>query len=541
MLLLFVLCVITAAAQPPNKLGRGPSAEKWLEDLRAANRGKWNEQFLLTGPLSHLSAVATKSLSEKWKEGTDCQRASGYVAFVAASDTYLKRSLQEMAKGSTKAVVNLIEGLSPATTLKKIIVELSKEGIKQATKRIQDLLAKEKDEVHVSTTTKENCQIVMVSIWHRSSSTYDVFIYGNCNCTILKSFTTREQIRVSTFEVRMQGKAYVDIDETQTSLVLKVEDPTTVSVNAECDTCKTATTGKPDTPKPPVETPPEPNPPTQKPTTPTADPCKMLPPCDACKAIYDRIVAKCNRLKAIPGEILHVPGERDSNKNRQDYARREIAEAEKQGATAKANKAKEDFKQLEKEAEAIEAKSNDLRTEPGRIQAELTSLTAELKTCEKDRCGKTATGNQSSVLDPCLVGSWVSQTSTKIDGAVGAAGIKMTVEKDRTITIVYDGMEAWTYGTGESQVLQSWKGTATGHISAGNGVIIQQSVAKSNDLTATTTQRGQATTRKNNQLGIVIVPAPIVNLYQCNETTLRIQSNWFGNITENFLFVRQVK
>lgn len=265
-----------------------------------------------------------------------------------------------------------------------------------------------------------------------------------------------------------------------------------------------------------------------EPKPPATEGCKVAPPCPECKEISDQLATACDRIKALDVEIRNIDVQLTPFEERRNKAA-QFGLTEKQ------------LNDVVKQINEFNDSKQKYLSERKALATETVKLREQLKTCEKTRCGKTATGNQSSVLDPCLVGSWVSQTSTKIDGAVGAAGIKMTVEKDRTITIVYDGMEAWTYGTGESQVLQSWKGTATGHISAGNGVIILQSVAKSNDLTATTTQRGQATTRKNNQLGIVIVPAPIVNLYQCNETTLRIQSNWFGNITENFLFVRQVK
>jgi hypothetical protein len=272
-----------------------------------------------------------------------------------------------------------------------------------------------------------------------------------------------------------------------------------------------------------VEAPPNPEPPL------ATDRCKVPPPCPECKEISDQLATACDRIKALDREIAEIDFQLTPFEERRDKAA-QFGLTEKQ------------LNDVVKQINEFNDSKQKYVSERKAMATETVKLREQLKTCEKDRCGKTATGNQSSgVLDPCLVGSWVSQTSTKIDGAVGAAGIKMTVEKDRTITIVYDGMEPWTYGNGESQVLQSWKGTATGHISAGDGVIIQQSVANSNDLTLTITQRGQTTTRKNNQLGIVIVPAPVVNLYQCNETTLRIQSNWFGNITENFLFVRQTK
>lgn len=162
------------------------------------------------------------------------------------------------------------------------------------------------------------------------------------------------------------------------------------------------------------------------------------------------------------------------------------------------------------------------------------------KRCPKQPAKESALPDkpETGVLDQCLVGNWVSVTTTKPDGAVGRARIKMVIEKDRSATVVYDGMEPATFGTGESQVVHSWAGTATGHISASKGVIVLQSVRDSK-ITTTQTQYGRTTTRQSAGLGIVIMPAPSVNLYQCDERTLKIQINFFGDAVDVFSFARQ--
>ncbi|SRR6266436_3259936 len=86
--ILFVLfCSPAVSAQPhPSPKGttpKGVSADKWLEDLRAANKGKWNEVFLLSPPLRYITARAKDVLHDHLEKGSACQRAAANLADAA--------------------------------------------------------------------------------------------------------------------------------------------------------------------------------------------------------------------------------------------------------------------------------------------------------------------------------------------------------------------------------------------------------------------------------------------------------------------------
>lgn len=542
-LLIVVMMAALAAGQPPkNQSDKTVSADKWLEDLRAANRGKWNEKWFMTGQIRYLSERAVDYLSDRMKQETDsCKLAAANVGHAAAFQNFVKGGFHDMGKGVVLTGKEIAEALSPATTLKGLLEEAVKKGAEWLIKYMQELLAKEKAEVHITHAKRDGCKLVFVSIWDKAASKYDVIIYGDCQCAPLNSFTERGKVKVNNFEIRLSGKANLSLDETNENFVLKADVPSSAKII--CDECKPKGTevAKPTTPvESPGTGPQKTDPPKQPP--PAVDPCKVPPPCDACKPIYERVVSICDRLKAIPGEILHLPGEIGSNKNRQNYAKREIAEAEKQGATAKANRAKEELKQLETEAVTLAAKENNLRVEQGKLKTELTTLAVQLKTCETERCGKTATGIAAAeTLDACVIGNWVSQTSTDASGAVGYSGIKLTIAADGGATLVYSGMEPAKLTnpvTGQTDSTKTWNGTASGKIAAKNGVVIVQKV-DSSALEFIHTVYGRTDRKPSPRLGIVFPPAPYLVKYQCDDRSMKVSVNFFGDIVNGFIFTKK--
>lgn len=430
----FILVAILATSgmsQAPTKLKpKGKPADEWLASLRKANEGKWNEVLLLTGPLRFMSAAAQNALPPyiNGREGTDCQRAAANLGYSAASDNYLKGSFEEMSLVAGKAVYEMVEAMSPPNTLKKLIKEAIKKGAEVLGKYILERLAKEKAEVHITKTTRENCQLVLVSIWDKAASSYELIIYGECKCTSQKCFSIRDTVVVDTFEIRLTGKIYIDVDETNESLKLKAGDP---KVTIKCDECKNNDTNGP-APKPPVTTTPPPKPPPPATPTPTPrkepvsqSPCKPSPPCKECMEFYEPIVAGCDRIKEIDTELVQLEFQLKPFGERKTNAEKELAQLQQKSASVQAISAKRaQLQALEKQVNEFVAQSKKLRAEQAKLETERKNLTGQMKNCEKTRCGtgtKTTTGgNTAGKLDRCLIGTWRSEPGTYGSSQVGS-------------------------------------------------------------------------------------------------------------------------
>ncbi|MDQ2974300.1 MAG: hypothetical protein M3R69_02670, partial [Acidobacteriota bacterium] len=283
--LLVSILAALASAQPPtkNQPDKGVSAEKWLEDLRAANKGKWNEKWFMTGQIRYLSERALDYLSDNMKQEKDpCKLAAANVGHAAAFQNLVKGGFHDMGKGVVLTGKEVAEALSPATTFKKLLVDAAKKGAEWLIKYMQELLAKEKAEVHITHANRDGCKLVFVSIWDKAASKYEVIIYGDCACAPLNSFTPQGKVKVNTFEIRLSGKAHITLDETNENLVLKADVPNSAKI--DCDICKADAPNSP-SPKPQVATPPPPGPGPKPPgpATPVPNvPCKVQPPCPAC-------------------------------------------------------------------------------------------------------------------------------------------------------------------------------------------------------------------------------------------------------------------
>jgi hypothetical protein len=162
----------------------------------------------------------------------------------------------------------------------------------------------------------------------------------------------------------------------------------------------------------------------------------------------------------------------------------------------------------------------------------------------KDAKPRVATG-QKGAIDPCLVGTWRSESIVNIVGYRGGSGIVMTIKGDGSITIDYNQMESLEAEVGTKDSRNVWKGTATGHITTSNGIATIISVDTSEVIREYTypytDAQGRTTTRTTSNALSKLGPAapgmnPIDNSYKCDETTLTRKSP-----SQTFTFKRETK
>ena len=430
-----------------DQVTKGVSPDDWLNDIRKASGGKWNEVAKASAPMAQILQVATDAIGEKTNSGTDCKRAAATVGYQIVFDAYSTVGLQGLLDALKEAVAKIIKlrkgELEKATSggpvggesaLKKFEEKLNEEGREHMEEYIKEQLAKGKPEVFTSKVTKGNCQVVLVSIWDQAGGSYDALVYGNCKCTPQSNGTPRGSSRLGTFAVRVKGRVTVGIDFDKKSPTLNVGVPSEVTVEANCETCTKGATGT-------TTSTTQPAPPQEK-----FDFCDQKPPCKDCTQFYDRIVAACKRIKEIDYELRQRTGEFQGRENTRTYVKNEIAQLEKQGAgAAERLKAKqEELKEIEREARQAQINGYGLGLDRQELERSLTDLLKQMRECEKTKCGKakttTTTGvNTASKVDPCLIGTWRSEPGDP--GIYGGGGIVFTVRPDGMGTMDYDALK----------------------------------------------------------------------------------------------------
>jgi hypothetical protein len=143
-------------------------------------------------------------------------------------------------------------------------------------------------------------------------------------------------------------------------------------------------------------------------------------------------------------------------------------------------------------------------------------------------------------LDPCLVGTWISGTSTEMDGASGMSGIELVINPDRKVSINYTRMQPSKLvdQMGRAVKISSWSGEAAGHISSSAGQLMITSL-DSSSVTYTLTSNGRSRTNNVGSFAPLLVGAPWTNSYTCGGDSLVIATSVAGLNPNRFNFSRE--
>jgi hypothetical protein len=202
---------------------------------------------------------------------------------------------------------------------------------------------------------------------------------------------------------------------------------------------------------------------------------------------------------------------------------------------------------LESIIHAEEKLEDDKKTRDGWAD-EIKTLTNQLKNCEK-KAPQTQTiqENQNKPpqtqsiratdingdfkIDSCLVGTWRSESVKMMGRELGGADILLTIERDGTETVDYNGMKPLKGVAGETN---SWSGKTTGTFVTSKGTAEVKSV-KNSDLKHKLVQPdGKTTTNQLSGLGPAALGASLPDPhYTCTNATLT-----FSNGLHDFVYKR---
>ncbi len=135
-------------------------------------------------------------------------------------------------------------------------------------------------------------------------------------------------------------------------------------------------------------------------------------------------------------------------------------------------------------------------------------------------------------LDRCLVGEWVSESQSSSGAPVsGGAGAVIIVRADGNVSVDYTAMNKTQFYNSyykQWDSSQTWKGTASGHLSADNGSLVVDRVDRSNVTTDLLDANGRSMLSHewswSHTLGGILPPSSaILELsYTCKDSTWNI-------------------
>lgn len=151
-------------------------------------------------------------------------------------------------------------------------------------------------------------------------------------------------------------------------------------------------------------------------------------------------------------------------------------------------------------------------------------------------------GPRSGQLDKCLVGRWVSESAAFNQPTSGGAGAIVVIQANGNLTADYNGMSKIVFSDGGAY---HWTGTAAGHVSAENGLLVADRVDRSNFNYDLLDAHGKSMLTGgwagwSRTLGAIFPPSTGGRSisYTCSESNLTILQT-FNNSRTTFVFKRR--
>jgi hypothetical protein len=363
-----------------------------LKNVGATNRPPATD--VASGAMVQILQVADSAIAEAGNKGTDCQNAAANIAFQAVFDAYTGGILGGFLRAIKSALTNIFglgkEGLEEYLGGK---LDEAEEAAREAFKEwVKEKLKGKPPEVFEKAFTKGPCTGTVTSTWDMSAGTYKVVVKGECACNPVSTGGLRSA-QLKEFTVTVTGKVSIDLDYKEHMPILHVDPNPKVTVEADCESCSQPKTMKkpeqPVTPPPPGTTGAGGGTVSQPPPVPELPKeCDIKPPCPECMAIYNEIVAACNKAKALISELRDLAGQWGGLQNRIAYAQQQLDQLNAQHAPESQIAAqKAELTELQQEAKNLILTALNDGIELQKLQAALAELAKQLADCNKPPCG----------------------------------------------------------------------------------------------------------------------------------------------------------
>jgi hypothetical protein len=238
----------TSAGNPGDAVDKGQSGNAWLAGAKKPN---WNVSEKISPGMSQILSQVLIDFSSH-KPGGACPSAAANTAWNALADVAnagpldafldaIKSALSGIKKVATfgadpSAAADM---LSAGTAVDEYIEGLKNGGTDEAKAKLKEKIEEywkgKPVEVLTRSSGRGGCHTTVVAIWDRAASSYEVTVYGNCDCNLVPVWGGGSTVKLKAFAVQLQGSVTPAIADDGV-LVLNVGFPhITVSSNCNCD------------------------------------------------------------------------------------------------------------------------------------------------------------------------------------------------------------------------------------------------------------------------------------------------------------------
>lgn len=414
-LILVLICLTTLLGAGVGRAGPDTqgsvSNNTTVNDFKSGagkDQSNWDVTKHATGGMTQILAAALEGLSG-YETKDPCKGTAVSAAWYALADAWYGGPLNGFldaimdALGKIKDIATF--GADPEAAAEMVdagnladqyIDSLKDQGKDAVKDKLKEIWSGKKKEVFEQTEKKGDCETYLIAIWDREAGTYDITIFGHCNCKPGPAPGAGRAAVLGAFAVHLTG--LVEPDKVDGKWLYHVRAPK-IDVQANCVTCRT---GQPSNAGGGSSTPATPEPPAGPPPPPKGDDwAKVTTRCKACQPLVDQIQKAEKAREAMAGDYRRVNDLIASARSRHD------AQAE-----AEAN-----------------AEAEQLRAKDAALILVLQKLWQELKDCEKEKCGTYSMAcppvreEQAVVLGPNReVGSGARSRQKAMSTALGLVG-----------------------------------------------------------------------------------------------------------------------
>lgn len=209
-----------SAGDPSSAVAAGTSGDDWFDSAKQRN---WRVDDKISPGMYQILSQAMLDFGSYRPTGGPCSAAAANAAWQSLADAANAGPVEaflDAIKGALSGIKDVAtfgadpsaaaDLLAPGALMDAWIQKVRESGqdaLQTAVKeKLEEIWKGRPVEVLRRQSSRGGCTTNLVAIWDRATSTYEITIYGNCNCNPVPLWGSDRTFRLKTFAVRLSGR-----------------------------------------------------------------------------------------------------------------------------------------------------------------------------------------------------------------------------------------------------------------------------------------------------------------------------------------------
>lgn len=208
------------AGNPAAAVNGAKSPDAWFNDAKQSN---WDVTTKISPGMSQILGQALIDFSS-YTPRAGCESAAANQAWQALADAANAGPLEgfiDAIKSALTGIKNVATfGADPSAAAdaveagklaEKAFEEAKDKGSDWLKERLKQIWKGKPVEVLERVSDRGGCHIILVAIWDKAAQKYEITIYGDCQCALIRDWNGSRSIQLKTFAVQLTGSVIPDI------------------------------------------------------------------------------------------------------------------------------------------------------------------------------------------------------------------------------------------------------------------------------------------------------------------------------------------